>query len=88
MISPDDLLWTKAEVAQYLHYKTRTMERVGKLPGFPAPARPGNPIVWRAGDIIAWCRAANETSESASIQKAARARSGRRTIPKERLPQP
>jgi hypothetical protein len=88
MIHADDVLWDKKAVADYLHYKPRTMERVGKLPGFPAPARPGNPIVWRAGDIIAWCRAANETSESASIQKANRARSAQRKARAAPLPQP
>jgi len=56
MIAPEDLLWTKEEVASYLHYKPRTLERVGNLPGFPARARPGNPKVWRSGDIIDWVR--------------------------------
>jgi hypothetical protein len=73
-MSPNDKLWTKQEVADYLHYKVRTMERVAKLPGFPAPARPGNPIVWRRGDIIAWCRRTNIDAEQAAFYKAARAR--------------
>lgn len=55
-VPPDDQLWTKEEVAEYLHYKPRTLERVGNLPGFPRPARPGNPKVWRAGDIMEWTR--------------------------------
>jgi hypothetical protein len=56
MISPDDLLWTKEDVASYLHYKPRTLERVGNLPGFPKPARHGHQKCWRAGDIIDWVR--------------------------------
>ena len=57
MIAPEDLLWTKYDVASYLHYKPRTLERVAKMPGFPARARPGYPTLWRAGDIIDWVRA-------------------------------
>lgn len=51
-----DRLWTRIEVAEYLRYKPRTLERVANLPGFPKPARPGNPTVWLAGDIIDWTR--------------------------------
>lgn len=51
-----DRLWDKYQVAEFLHYKPRTLERVGNIPGFPPPARPGNPKVWRAGDIIDWTR--------------------------------
>ena len=52
----EDQLWTRAEVAAYLRYKPRTMERIAAMPGFPKPARPGNPKVYRAGDIIEWTR--------------------------------
>jgi hypothetical protein len=62
-----DRLWTQQQVADYLHYKPRTLERVSKLPGFPLPARPGNPKVWRAGDIIAWVRANSERMDDKTI---------------------
>jgi hypothetical protein len=57
MIAPEDVLWTKEDVASYLHYKPKTLERVAKLPGFPPRARPGNPKLWRAGTILDWVRA-------------------------------
>lgn len=52
----EDRLWTRAEVAAYLVYAPRTLERVAAMPGFPTPARPGKPTVWRAGDIIDYAR--------------------------------
>lgn len=49
-------LWTRVEVAAFLRYKPRTMERISAMPGFPLPARPGNPKVYWADDIIEWVR--------------------------------
>jgi len=57
IIRPEDVLWDKTQVAEYLRYKPRTLERVANTGDFPNTARPGNPKVWRAGDIIDWCRA-------------------------------
>jgi hypothetical protein len=70
-----DVIWTKEQVADYLHYKVRTLERVGNLPHFPAPARPGKPKVWRAIDIIVWVRTnASAGAAVRSRRRAARAR--------------
>lgn len=83
---PDEI-WTKEQVADYLHYAPRTLERVGNLPGFPRPARPGKPKVWRAVDIIRWVRTNAGAAAPGSTRKAARAKSAPRTSPRARSPQ-
>jgi hypothetical protein len=84
---PEDLLWDKIAVADYLHYAPRTLERVGKKPGFPHPARPGKPLLWRAGDIIDWVNA-YVAAGSAPSRKASSAALSPQTAPAAPSPPP